>query len=205
MVVEERPTVIVTEEAEAEPTISSGLWVIIGFGMAILMVVAIRLATRSQPENKTPRQLTDTDGAQALLDGPGATGKQSLETDELRKRAADAERRAHAAESVVREGLMPEMKKVLKDEVVSSLVAERDELLEAQRQAAMDIDAIERRLTEMQAPVQERLETYESRISDLERELNQRGAENRELLKATIALARQKVQEVRSRNRIEFN
>jgi hypothetical protein len=186
---------------------SSGLWVILGFGLAIIMVIVVRMAGQAVTASGARKTLADRTVAPMQLPAPNGSGEEPLlaEADHLRQRAEDAEQRARAAETIVREGLMPEMKRLLQNEFVTQLVAERDALLEAQRQAAMDIAAIEQRLTQMQAPVRERLETYERRISDLEKELSERGAENRELLKATIALARQHIEEERARSRFDFN
>lgn len=188
--------------------LSSGLWVSIGFGLAVIFAVVMRRAMKPDPQVATSRALVagSSQSQQEPMTETAGDDRQASPTGESwQERAEAAERRAATAETVVRDGLMPEIKKVLKQKFVSNLVTEREELLDAQRRAAMDIAAIERRQTQMQAPVRNRLDAYEQRISDLEKELNQRGAENRELLKATIALARKKVEEERSRSRIDFN
>lgn len=201
-----------TPSEARDRALSSGLWVVIGFGMAVILVLVLRLIMKpapapavaaetrpALPEGSHPRQ------RETPVDAFPQDSAVSGEGEAWRERAQAAERRAAAAETVVRDGLMPEMEKFLKQEVVSTLVSERDVLLEAQRQAVMDIAAFERRLVEMQAPVRDRLDAYEQRISELEKELNKRGAENRELLTATIALARRKVQEERARRGVSSN
>jgi cytochrome c-type biogenesis protein CcmH/NrfG len=52
---------------------------------------------------------------------------------------------------------------------------------------------LEARLARVHAPLEERLQTYEKRIAELESDLAARNAENRELIEAKIHLAREKL------------
>ena len=61
------------------------------------------------------------------------------------------------------------------------------------------------RLNELHAPLQNRLNAYESRIQELERELAARTEENRELLKLKIDLLRQQLEAERVPSRVNFN
>jgi hypothetical protein len=64
---------------------------------------------------------------------------------------------------------------------------------------------LEARLEKVQAPLQERLQAYERRIADLEKELTVKGEENRELIKAKIQIIRKQLEIEREKNRLEFN
>jgi predicted component of type VI protein secretion system len=62
-----------------------------------------------------------------------------------------------------------------------------------------------RRLDSVQAPMQERLHSYETRIQELEKELTARNEENRELLKLKIEMIRRQLEAERAPSRLEFN
>lgn len=84
----------------------------------------------------------------------------------------------------------PQLAEILKEAVVQGLATQRNELLQAQQAAAMEIAELVRRLDKLHAPVQERFQAYESRIGELEKELAARSEENQELLKIKIELMR---------------
>ena len=138
---------------------------------------------------------------------PPAGGGRSAkaEAEALRQRALDAERRAEQAQAAARANLAPHLAQVLKETVVQELATQRRELLKAQEEAAMEIAAMIRRLDSVQAPMQERLHSYEARIQELEKELTVRNEENRELLKLKIEMIRRQLEVERVHNRLEFN
>ncbi|MCI0746575.1 MAG: hypothetical protein L0Y58_14335 [Verrucomicrobia subdivision 3 bacterium] len=78
--------------------------------------------------------------------------------------------------------------------IFDRLLLRSSALAETQRRAELQVAELERRLEEIHGPLQERLTAYEQRIRDLEAELAARGAENRELLKATIKMARARLE-----------
>lgn len=78
-------------------------------------------------------------------------------------------------------------------------------LNETQRQAALRVAELEQRLEEIKGPLQEKLKAYEQRIGELERELEAKGAENRELLEATIKMARERLEAQRTREGVAWN
>lgn len=86
--------------------------------------------------------------------------------------------------------LAPQLTAILKEAVVQGLAAQRNELLQAQHAAAAEIAELVTRLDKLQAPLQERLQIYEVRIAELQKELSQRSEENRELLKLKIDMIR---------------
>ena len=101
--------------------------------------------------------------------------------------------------------LAPYLAQTLKETVVQELAAQRRELLMVQEEAAVEITAMIRRLDSAQAPVRERLHSYETRIQELEKELAARNEENRELLKLKIEMIRRQLEAERTRNRMDFN
>jgi hypothetical protein len=117
------------------------------------------------------------------------------------ERARLAEQKAARAHEALRSGAVAQ----LKDQVVSGLVTQRGEMLEAQQAAAVEMAEMVRRLNELQSPLQERLKAYEGRIADLEKALAAKGEENRELIKAKIELTRKQLHTERSRTQVQFN
>ncbi len=99
----------------------------------------------------------------------------------------------------------PHLARVIKEALVQELVAQRSELIQAQRTAALEIATLVQRLDELQTPLHERLRAYETRIQELEKELTVRNEENRELLKLKIEMIRQQIEAERAVPRLGFN
>jgi len=106
---------------------------------------------------------------------------------EWRERALVAEARAEQAKHAMKAGFMQWMR----ERLLQGLFHQRAELLSSQQKAAAEMNALEQRLEQLHAPLQERIAAYERRIAELERELAAKGEENRELIKAKISLAKQ--------------
>ena len=106
---------------------------------------------------------------------------------------------------VLQPDLAPQLAQALKEAVVQELAMQRGELLKAQQSAALEIGELVHRLDQLQAPMQERLRTYEVRIEQLEKELAARSEENRELLKLKIEMIRRQLESERASSRMEFN
>ena len=105
----------------------------------------------------------------------------------------------------VQSSLAPQLVDALKDAVVQELAAQRRELLAAQQAASAELTELARRLEAVQTPLLERLRAYESRISELEKDLADQSKENRELLKLKIDLLKEQIETARSSSRINFN
>jgi hypothetical protein len=136
---------------------------------------------------------------------PVETDPSKVEAAAWRQRALEAERRAEQAQAVTRANLAPHLAQVLKETVVQELAVQRRELLKAQEEATMEIAAMIHRLDSVQAPLHERLHSYEARIQELEKELTVLNEENRELLKLKIEMIRRQLEVERVHNRLEFN
>jgi hypothetical protein len=159
-------------------------------------IIALALKAQPAPLMLRPR---------SLVHAPPEVTAASAEVEALRKRAFDAELRAEQAQVAARASLAPHLAQVLKETVIQELATQRRELLKAQEEAAMEIAAIIHRLDSVQAPMQERLRSYETRIQELEKELTLRNEENRELLKLKIEMIRRQLEVERVHNRLEFN
>jgi len=106
--------------------------------------------------------------------------------------------------NAIQAGVAPQLAQVIKEALVHELAAQRHELLSAQQCAAAEISELVRRLDRLQAPMHERLRTYEMQIQKLEKELAVRTEENRELLQMKIELIRHQLQSERARSRGNF-
>ena len=89
--------------------------------------------------------------------------------------------------------------------LLRKLAWQRAHLLETQQKAEQELAELEQRLASVQAPLDERLKAYEERIAELEKDLNAKGKENRELIEATIAMAKKKLKVERSKDRVAWN
>ena len=130
---------------------------------------------------------------------PGGNPAPTVET-EWQQRALAAEQQVAKAHEAIRSGVMAQ----LKDKAVTSLAAQRSDMLEAQQAAALEMAELEKRLNELHAPLQDRLRAYESRIGDLEKALAAKGEENRELIRAKIELMRKQLEAERAKD-VRFN
>ncbi len=134
--------------------------------------------------------------------GQSAAGDESAAWKE---RALSAEQRAVQASEVVRAGLLPQFGRWLREKLVRGLLAERSHLLTTQQTAELEMAELERRLAELQAPLEQRLRAYQERIAELEQELAAKGEENRELIKAKIELTRKKLAAEQGQDQATWN
>jgi hypothetical protein len=105
----------------------------------------------------------------------------------------------------VQSSLAPHLVDALKDAVVQELAAQRRQLLAAQQAASAELTALVQRLESVQTPLLERLRAYETRITELEKDLANQSKENRELLKLKIEMLKEQVETERTANRLNFN
>lgn len=105
---------------------------------------------------------------------------------EWAERALDAERRAEELLAMVRSGLAPHLAKELMNRLVQELISQRNLLLQTQRMAGKEINAIEARFNSIYQNLQAQLQAYEKRTHELEGKLADKDQTNAELLKAMI-------------------
>jgi len=140
-------------------------------------------------------QLARRKQAVSLLPAP-VTGQ-----EQWQERALLAEQKTEDLQTAARAGLLAHLSQWL----TRRLISQRRLLLDTQNKAIAEMAELEARLEKVHAPLQDRLEAYERRIAELEKELAARGDENRELLKAKIEMIRKQLQAQREKNRLEFN
>ncbi|MGC3959012.1 MAG: hypothetical protein QM813_14035 [Verrucomicrobiota bacterium] len=104
-----------------------------------------------------------------------------------------------AASPDLKERALAELTEFAKQSLVQGLYSQRNALLETQQQAQRELAELEARLLAMKLP--DRILAYEKRILELERELESRTGELRELTNATLSLLRRKVEEERELDR----
>jgi hypothetical protein len=121
--------------------------------------------------------------------------------DPWRDRALVAEAKADRAHAAIRSGVLGWMR----ERIFQRLSSDRAELLSTQQKAEIEVRELEQRLEQLQTPLQERIQAYERRIVELEKELAAKGEENRELIGARIAAARQQLNLERERREFGTN
>jgi hypothetical protein len=152
-----------------------------------------------------PAGLPAAPGMAALPDTAGGATAATPQETAWRERARAAEERAARSQDALRESLKPGLLRLLRDKFIRALLQERQSSQETLRLAEAGLAELEARLERLHAPLAERLDAYERRISELEQELKARGAENRELIEATIALAKQRLEAERAGKRVTLN
>lgn len=168
----------------------------------MLLVLLAWLALRPRRESvRVVPALADRPPASALLSAGHDTSVIPAKPETWEQRALAAEQKAERAHAAIREGFLAQ----LNEKLVGSLASQRQQLLEAQRSAAVEMAEMEQRLNELHAPLQERLRAYETRIAELEKALAAKGAENRELIKAKIALMQRHVRTEQLKNFMQFS
>lgn len=86
---------------------------------------------------------------------------------------------------------LAELSSFAKESLVQGLFSQRAALLEAQKQAHQELTELEARLANLD--VHDRILAYESRIADLEQQINSRGEQVEKLTKVTLQLLRKKL------------
>lgn len=102
------------------------------------------------------------------------------------------------ADPALRASLMPHLAQWLSLGLFQRLLSQRSSMIDHQKQAEQEMARFEERLMRLQAPLHDRLRAYEQRISELERQLDTKAEENRELIRAVIATTRRKLEAERS-------
>src|SRR6185503_1619088 len=106
---------------------------------------------------------------------------------------------------IIRARLIEHLTRVLGQSVVQRLFAQRGQLINVQHEATAQTAELEQRLEKVQTNVQERFRVYETRIAGLEKELAAAEEQNRDLIRAKIALAKQELEAERARSPVDWN
>ncbi len=127
-----------------------------------------------------------------------SVGTQTHST-EWRERALEAEAKAERAQAALRRGVLPHLRRWLRQRLVSKLVTDRTRLLEAQQAATRKALSVDERLSRIEVQLQQQNRAYERRIEELTCELVAAKEENRELIRARIAQVKLEMEAARSR------
>jgi hypothetical protein len=176
-------------------TVAAAYWICGALGVIIVLLATLMIMVKRQGA------VTST----ALVRAPqGAVVRVFDNVEEWQKRALNAEALAAKQAKILGEKVGPELVEFAKETLVQGLYTQRNALIETQRRAQEALVELEARLGELHLPVKERIEAYEKRITELEKELETRSDEMRELTKATLLLVREKLEQERSREERRF-
>ena len=100
----------------------------------------------------------------------------------------------------LRDRIAAELAEFVKQSLVQGLYSQRGRLIETQQKAQAALADLEARLVSLHVPLQERLHAYETRIGELEKALETRDEEMRNLIHATLLLVRERLEEEKARD-----
>jgi uncharacterized protein (UPF0147 family) len=174
----------------------NALWLIVTgligiMGLLIWGIVIVKRLARNAILAQESKELT----ARMIGNETSATAP-----DAWRQRALAAEALAAKQTQILDEKVGPELREFAKEALVQGLYHQRNALIETQQRAQQALAELENRLSDLHLPVHERIRAYEKRIAELEKELESRGEEMRELTKATLLLVKQKLEQEREGN-----
>lgn len=101
----------------------------------------------------------------------------------------------------VRAGVIDSLSRWLKEKVVRRLVSDRAQLLATQEAAVLKMMSVDERLSKIENQIKQRNQEYEQRIDDLLKALLTAKEENRELIRAKIALLKAELEKSRLKAR----
>ena len=168
-------------------------WLLGGLiAVAITSSIAVWQVARSRRSHtRLPATL---DGGQLEIQPEYGLRPETMSEADWQERALHAEKRVAQATAVVRAGLLPHLALWFKSKLFRGLISERSYLIKIQQMAEAELAELDKRLAELQAPLQERLRCYERRIVELENELAIKGQQNQELIRAKIESTRKKIE-----------
>jgi len=129
--------------------------------------------------------------------GPGMVSDQAL-------KALTAGTLTDLEAQALREKVASELTEYAKQRLVQGLYSQRKELAETQQKAQQQLAELEARLTSLHLPQKERITAYEQRIAELERDLETRDDEMRELVRATLSLVRERLETAKEEGTGQF-
>jgi hypothetical protein len=109
----------------------------------------------------------------------------------------DAKRIPARVPEAVRAGVIANLTQWFKEKVVQRLLSDRTQLLATQEAAARKMMAVDERLSKIEIQIKQRNQEYERRIDELLKALLTAKEENRELIRAKIALLKTEMEKAR--------
>ncbi len=119
------------------------------------------------------------------------------------QRAIAAEQEAARAQQIIQQGLIPQLRRWLQQKLVRKLMADRAEMLTAQRSATQKAHVVNDVLAKIEHQVQQQNRQYERRIEELTLELLATREENRELIRCRISQVRAEMEAAAARLRAQ--
>lgn len=148
---------------------NAAVWWIAGSLISLVAMLACLLMMLRRSGLGTPKQLLPAASAGALTEGGGPN------------------------DPALKERALADLTDFAKQSLVQGLYSQRAALLETHQKAQEELAQLEARVVALRLP--ERIQAYETRIGELEKELTNRGDELRELTLATLQVLRQKLEE----------
>ena len=161
--------------------VSSGI-----FGRRANNAVVLDMGEFGPSSNRFSRSRPDTESFSG-----STTDAASQQATLWRARAMRAEHRANQAAAVVRSGLMPQLGRLMRERLIAWLSSQRGQLLTSHDVGTQKVLELEERLQGIQMQFQERMQTREERIAELEQEILAKEKIIRDLLRAQVRLANQ--------------
>lgn len=182
------------QSGQAQGPAAASPWIIAALAAASLALVAMlwRLIRSSRSASLVPVRIPRSTATVTVVECPPAGEPVAFPA---------AAAHEHVAEG--REHLVPHLVRLMREKLFQKLVSQQNDLLDTQKRAAADMADLEARLEKIQAPLQDRLRAYEHRIVELEKELVQKGEENRALIQLKIQMVRSQV--AATKDRLELN
>jgi hypothetical protein len=106
---------------------------------------------------------------------------------------------------VIRARLTEHLTRLLGQSVVQRLLSQRGQLIKTQEAAVQQAEELEQRLEKVETDMHERFGAYEQRIVELEAELEAAEEQNRDLIRAKIAIAKEELERERAKARVDWN
>jgi hypothetical protein len=102
----------------------------------------------------------------------------------------------------LRERVATELAEFAKQSLVQGLYAQKSQLMETQQKAQEELAALEARLAMLKLPLTERIRAYELRINELEKQLETRDEEMRDMIETTLLLVRQRLEKEKEKEKL---
>lgn len=162
---------------DAEPASSSNA----NFSTALTRTAYVNpLATEASPHGQVSQAPTETASSDVPI---------------WRQRTLKTELRVDDAQAAARDRLMPHLARMMKDKLLWRLLAQRSQTIQVHDASARVVAELEQRLALIQSHFESRVQSYENRIAELERELAAKESITRELLESRIQVARLAVEQ----------
>jgi hypothetical protein len=175
----------------------------------VFLILARKLAGRSELrpalKGRTVMTIAPPPGNQVIVARPSPTqpyvhieteGSTQTQSQSWRP-PPEAGRVSAPMPAPARAGVIANLSRWLRQQVVQRLVSDRAQLLATQQSAALKMQTVDQRLTKIERQIRQINQQYEQRIDALLNELDTAKEENRELIRDKIALVKAEMEKAR--------